>query len=64
MNGRLGATFFLYVLALGAGVNVATQLDGSLRMALGSPAWAGLENSRLQPGLAQHRRDRGRREKP
>ena len=36
--------FFLYVLALGAGVSVATQqvLNGSLRTALGSPAWAGL----------------------
>ena len=34
----------LYVLALGAGVSVATQqvLNGSLRTALGSPAWAGL----------------------
>lgn len=37
-------TFFLYVLALGAGVSVATQqvLNGSLRASLGSPAWAGL----------------------
>jgi transporter family-2 protein len=37
-------TLFLYVLALGAGVSVATQqvLNGSLRTALGSPAWAGL----------------------
>ena len=36
--------FFLYVLALGAGVSVATQqvLNGNLRTALGSPAWAGL----------------------
>ena len=36
--------FFLYLLALGAGVSVATQqvLNGSLRTALGSPAWAGL----------------------
>jgi transporter family-2 protein len=36
--------FFLYVVALGAGVSVATQqvLNGSLRTALGSPAWAGL----------------------
>ena len=36
--------FFLYFLALGAGVSVATQqvLNGSLRTALGSPAWAGL----------------------
>src|SRR3982750_1909795 len=35
---------FLYLLALGAGVSVATQqvLNGSLRTALGSPAWAGL----------------------
>jgi bacterial/archaeal transporter family-2 protein len=37
-------TLLLYVLALGAGVSVATQqvLNGSLRTALGSPAWAGL----------------------
>jgi transporter family-2 protein len=37
-------TFFLYVLALGAGVSVATQqvLNGSLRTSLASPAWAGL----------------------
>lgn len=36
--------FFLYLLALGAGVSVATQqvLNGSLRTSLGSPAWAGL----------------------
>jgi bacterial/archaeal transporter family-2 protein len=36
--------FFLYALALGAGVSVATQqvLNGSLRTALGSPAWAAL----------------------
>ena len=36
--------FFLYILALGAGVSVATQqvLNGNLRTALGSPAWAGL----------------------
>jgi bacterial/archaeal transporter family-2 protein len=35
--------FFLYVLALGAGVSVAVQqvLNGGLRTALGSPAWAG-----------------------
>src|SRR5438874_10208951 len=35
---------YLYLLALGAGVSVATQqvLNGSLRTALGSPAWAGL----------------------
>jgi transporter family-2 protein len=35
--------FFLYVLALGAGVSVAVQqvLNGGLRSALGSPAWAG-----------------------
>ena len=32
------------ILALGAGVSVATQqvLNGSLRTSLGSPAWAGL----------------------
>ena len=44
MNGGPDATFFLYLLALGAGVSVATQqvLNGSLRTALGSPAWAGL----------------------
>jgi bacterial/archaeal transporter family-2 protein len=37
-------TLLLYLLALGAGVSVATQqvLNGSLRTALGSPAWAGL----------------------
>ena len=37
-------TYFLYLLALGAGVSVATQqvLNGSLRTSLGSPAWAGL----------------------
>ena len=36
--------FFLYLLALGAGVSVVTQqiLNGSLRTALASPAWAGL----------------------
>jgi transporter family-2 protein len=36
--------FFLYVLALGAGVSVATQqvLNGGLRTALASTAWAGL----------------------
>ena len=35
--------FFLYALALGAGVSVAVQqvLNGALRTALGSPAWAG-----------------------
>ena len=35
--------FLLYVLALGAGVSVAVQqvLNGALRTALGSPAWAG-----------------------
>lgn len=35
--------FFLYLLALGAGVSVAVQqvLNGGLRTALGSPAWAG-----------------------
>ena len=34
---------FLYALALGAGVSVAVQqvLNGALRTALGSPAWAG-----------------------
>lgn len=34
---------FLYVLALAAGVSVAVQqvLNGALRTALGSPAWAG-----------------------
>src|SRR5258707_31874 len=34
---------YLYVLALGAGISVATQqvLNGSLRTSLGSPAWAG-----------------------
>ena len=34
---------FLYVLALAAGVSVAVQqvLNGALRIALGSPAWAG-----------------------
>ena len=44
MNGGLVQHFFLYLLALGAGVSVATQqvLNGSLRTALGSPAWAGL----------------------
>ena len=42
--GALVQHVFLYVLALGAGVSVATQqvLNGSLRTALGSPAWAGL----------------------
>jgi len=36
--------FLLYALALGGGVSVTTQqvLNGSLRTALGSPAWAGL----------------------
>jgi len=36
--------FFLYLLALGGGVSVTTQqvLNGSLRTALGSPAWTGL----------------------
>ena len=35
---------FFYALALGAGVSVATQqvLNGNLRTALGSPAWAAL----------------------
>ena len=42
--GGLVQAFFLYLLALGAGVSVVTQqvLNGSLRTALGSPAWAGL----------------------
>ena len=42
--GALVQHVFLYVLALGAGVSVATQqvLNGSLRTGLGSPAWAGL----------------------
>jgi bacterial/archaeal transporter family-2 protein len=37
-------TLLLYLLALGAGVSVATQqvLNGNLRTALGSPAWAGV----------------------
>ena len=37
-------TLLLYALALGGGISVATQsvLNGSLRTALGSPAWAGL----------------------
>jgi bacterial/archaeal transporter family-2 protein len=36
--------FLLYLLALSGGVSVATQqvLNGNLRAALGSPAWAGL----------------------
>lgn len=36
--------YLLYALALGAGVSVAIQqvLNGNLRTALGSPAWAGL----------------------
>ena len=36
--------FISHLLALGAGVSVATQqvLNGSLRTSLGSPAWAGL----------------------
>ena len=39
-------TFFLYALALGAGVSVAVQqvLNGGLRTALASPAWAGFVN--------------------
>ena len=44
-NGGMNVqTLLLYALALGAGVSVATQqvLNGSLRTALGSPAWAGL----------------------
>ena len=42
--GKHVQTLFLYALALGAGISVATQqvLNGSLRTALGSPAWAGL----------------------
>ena len=44
INGASVQHFLLYLLALGAGVSVATQqvLNGSLRTALGSPAWAGL----------------------
>jgi bacterial/archaeal transporter family-2 protein len=45
LNGRKRVQIlFLYALALGAGVSVATQqvLNGSLRDSLGSPAWAGL----------------------
>ncbi|MFB9264201.1 DMT family transporter [Bradyrhizobium erythrophlei] len=36
--------WFLYLLALGAGVSVSVQqvLNGNLRSALNSPAWAGL----------------------
>jgi transporter family-2 protein len=36
--------WFLYLLALGAGLSVAVQqvLNGNLRSALNSPAWAGL----------------------
>ncbi|MFZ2160437.1 MAG: DMT family transporter [Bradyrhizobium sp.] len=46
MRNRLGdnvQAFFLYVFALGAGVSVAVQqvLNGGLRAALASPAWAG-----------------------
>ena len=43
-QGDTVQTLLLYALALGAGVSVATQqvLNGSLRTALGSPAWAGL----------------------
>jgi transporter family-2 protein len=42
--GALVQHLFLYAHALGAGGRVATQqvLNGSLRTALGSPAWAGL----------------------
>jgi bacterial/archaeal transporter family-2 protein len=42
--GTLVQQLFLYALALGGGVSVATQqvLNGSLRTAIGSPAWAGL----------------------
>ena len=37
-------TLFLYLLALGAGVSVLVQqvMNGGMRTALGSPAWAGL----------------------
>ena len=45
MNGdTLVQHFFLYLLALGGGASVVTQqvLNGNLRTALGSPAWAGL----------------------
>ncbi len=37
-------TLFLYLLALGAGVSVSVQqvMNGGMRTALGSPAWAGL----------------------
>ncbi|QPF87751.1 DMT family transporter [Bradyrhizobium genosp. L] len=37
-------TWLLYLLALGAGISVAVQqvLNGNLRAALNSPAWAGL----------------------
>jgi transporter family-2 protein len=44
MKGASVHHFLLYVLALGAGVSVATQqvLNGSLRTALSSPAWTGL----------------------
>jgi bacterial/archaeal transporter family-2 protein len=43
-QGNTVQTFFLCALALGAGVSVTTQqvLNGNLRTALGSPAWAGL----------------------
>jgi len=42
--GKHVQIIFLYALALGAGVSVATQqvLNGSLRESLGAPAWAGL----------------------
>jgi transporter family-2 protein len=44
MMGVLVQYFFLYLLALGAGISVAIQqvLNGNLRTALDSPAWAGL----------------------
>jgi len=45
LNGGNNVRILLfYALALGAGVSVVTQqvLNGSLRTALGSPAWAGL----------------------
>lgn len=42
--GALVRYLFLYFLALGGGVSVVTQqvLNGNLRTALNSPAWAGL----------------------
>lgn len=43
-TGTIVKHYLLYALALGAGVSVAIQqvLNGNLRTALGSPAWAGL----------------------